>query len=416
MPPVQVRHATPQDHAAILALLEQASLPTDDLAGPANVRFWIAEAGGQLVGAVGLERYGTDGLLRSLVVVPDARRHGLGAALVEALERDARSDGVARLLLLTETAQTFFARLGYQVIARNAAPQTVQAHPQFHTLCPSSATCMDKSLGGPAAAGADAVADPWVLQSRDGPVVRLTLNRGARYNPLSFEMIEALDAALARVGDDPSARVIVLAAAGKGYCAGHDLKELRAHSADKAWTDALFDACSRMMVRLTQLPQPVIARVHGIATAAGCQLVSMCDLAVAADTATFALPGVNIGVFCSTPAVGVSRNVGRKRAMEMLLTGEPIDARQAVDWGLVNRAVPADQLDATVQGYAERIAARSGQVIGLGKRAFYEQVELGLRAAYQVAGDTMTCNLGFDDAAEGIDAFVGKRPPAWRNS
>jgi enoyl-CoA hydratase/carnithine racemase len=142
----------------------------------------------------------------------------------------------------------------------------------------------------------------------------------------------------------------------------------------------------------------------------------MCDLAVASDTATFALPGVNIGVFCSTPAVGVSRNIGRKRAMEMLLTGEPITAREAVDWGLVNRAVSMDQLDATVHAYAERIAARSGKVIGLGKRAFYQQIELGLRDAYELAGDTMTCNLGFDDAAEGVDAFVGKRPPAWRHS
>ena len=245
---------------------------------------------------------------------------------------------------------------------------------------------------------------------------RITLNRGDRYNPLSFEMIAALDRALEGVGADPTARVVVLAAAGKGFCAGHDLKELRAHRSDPAWTDALFDACGRLMIRITRLPQPVIARVHGIATAAGCQLVSMCDLAVAADTATFALPGVNIGVFCSTPAVGVSRNIGRKRAMEMLLTGDPVDARQAVEWGLVNRAVPMDRLDATVQHYADRIAARSGKVVGLGKRVFYEQVEKSLRDAYVVAGAAMTSNLGFDDAAEGVDAFVGKRPPAWRHS
>jgi len=416
MTPIRVRLATPQDHDAIVAMLEQASLPTDDLVGSTNVRFRVAEIDGRPVGAVGLERYGADGLLRSLVVDPNARNQGVSVALVEDLERGAHRDGVVQLLLLTQTAQALFARLGYEVIARDAAPQSIRSHPQFRALCPSSATCMRKLLGANNVAGGDAPVDPWVLQSRDGPVVRLTLNRGARYNPLSFEMIEALDAALASVGEDRSARVIVLAAEGKGFCAGHDLKELRDRSADKAWTDALFDTCARMMVRITQLPQPVIARAHGIATAAGCQLVSMCDLAVAADTATFALPGVNIGVFCSTPAVGVSRNIGRKRAMEMLLTGDPITAREAVDWGLVNRAVPMDQLDATVHAYAERIAARSGKVIGLGKRAFYQQVELGLRDAYELAGDTMTCNLGFDDAAEGVDAFVGKRPPAWRHS
>ncbi len=266
------------------------------------------------------------------------------------------------------------------------------------------------------AARPDAPAEPLVTTHAREGVVRLTLNRGARYNPLSMEMIAALDAALAAVADDAQARVVVLAAEGKGYCAGHDLRELRAHAGDDAWTQALFDACSRLMLRLTELPQPVIARVHGIATAAGCQLVSMCDLAVAADTATFALPGVNIGVFCSTPAVGVGRNIGRKQAMEMLLTGEPITAAQAVDWGLVNRAVPMEQLDATIAWFVERITARSARVIGLGKRAFYAQLEAGLREAYAQAGATMTCNLRYDDAAEGIDAFVAKRPPQWRNS
>jgi enoyl-CoA hydratase/carnithine racemase len=257
---------------------------------------------------------------------------------------------------------------------------------------------------------------PLVLQSSDGGVVRLTLNRGSRFNPLSMEMILALDAALEAVARDREARVVILAAEGKGFCAGHDLKEMRAHTVDPTWTQSLFDACSRMMLRIPQLPQPVIARVHGIATAAGCQLVSMCDLAFAADTATFALPGVNIGVFCSTPAVGVSRNIGRKHAMEMLLTGDMISASQAAEWGLINRAVPAGELDASIQHYVDRILARSGKVIGTGKRTFYEQLERDLAGAYDVAGRTMTCNLGFDDAAEGIDAFLGKRPPSWRES
>ncbi|MFO1428291.1 MAG: enoyl-CoA hydratase [Steroidobacteraceae bacterium] len=270
-------------------------------------------------------------------------------------------------------------------------------------------------------AGMNAATDPTaepacVLTSREDGIVRLTLNRGARFNPLSLAMIEALDAALAAVAADPAARVVVLAADGKGFCAGHDLKEMRAHAGDAAWQQRLFDGCSRMMQRITRLPQPVIARVHGIATAAGCQLVSMCDLAVAADTASFALPGVNIGVFCSTPAVGVARNVGRKRAMEMLLTGEMFSAAEAAAWGLVNRVVPATELDAAVQRYAERIAARSRKVIALGKQAFYAQLELGLDPAYRLAGETMTCNMAYDDAAEGIDAFIEKRPPAWRDA
>src|SRR5258708_8472382 len=169
-----------------------------------------------------------------------------------------------------------------------------------------------------------------------------------------------------------------------------------------------------MMVRITALPQPVIARVHGIATAAGCQLVSMCDLAVAVDTATFALPGVNIGVFCSTPAVGVARNVGRKQAMEMLLTGEGIDARTALAWGLVNRVVAADALDATVAHFTGLIQARSAATIRLGKAAFYAQIEQPIAGAYAATSEVMACNMLLDDASEGIDAFLGKRTPAWQ--
>jgi len=255
---------------------------------------------------------------------------------------------------------------------------------------------------------------PYVLKRAGNGVVTLTLNRGDRFNPLSSAMIAAIEAELDVLATDASARVIVLAAEGRGFCAGHDLKELRAHSTDKGWQQKLFADCSRMMMKLTQLPQPVIARVHGIATAAGCQLVSMCDLAVASQEAKFALPGVNIGVFCSTPAVGVARNVGRKRSMEMLLTGEMIDAPTALAWGLVNRVVPAAELDAAVMHFADLIRARSGYVIAAGKCAFYDQIERPLAGAYDVAGDTMACNLMYEDAAEGIDAFLGKRAPQWR--
>jgi enoyl-CoA hydratase/carnithine racemase len=249
-------------------------------------------------------------------------------------------------------------------------------------------------------------------EAADG-VVRLTLTRGERYNPLSREMIAALQAELDALAGDTSARVVVLAAEGRGFCAGHDLAEMRAHSDDAAWQSALFAECNRLMVALTTITQPVIARVHGIATAAGCQLVSMCDLAVAADTARFALPGVNIGVFCSTPAVGVARSVGRKRAMEMLLTGAPIDAATALDWGLVNRVVPAERLDAEVEELARAILARSAPVIANGKRTFYAQIDQPLDTAYAVAADAMVRDLSGPDAAEGIDAFLEKRPARW---
>lgn len=255
---------------------------------------------------------------------------------------------------------------------------------------------------------------PQVQRALDEGVLTLTLNRGERYNPLSSQMIAALDAELEAAADDDSIRVVVLAAAGKGFSAGHDLKEMRAHAADKTWQHELFDACSRMMMRLTTLPQPVVARVHGIATAAGCQLVSMCDLAIASEAARFALPGVNIGVFCSTPAVGVARNVGRKRAMEMLLTGELIDASTALAWGLVNRVVAVDALDAAVADVANAIKARSAATIRLGKQAFYAQIERPIAAAYAVTSEVMACNMLLEDASEGIDAFLGKRAPAWQ--
>jgi enoyl-CoA hydratase/carnithine racemase len=257
-------------------------------------------------------------------------------------------------------------------------------------------------------------AAPLVLREDSGGVVRLTLNRPDRFNPLSLEMIAALELILDAVAEDPAARVVVLGAGGRGFSAGHDLKEMRAHAGDEAWQRRLFDDCSRMMVKLTKMPQPVIARVHGIATAAGCQLVSMCDLAVASASATFALPGVNIGIFCTTPAVGVARNVARKRVMEMLLTGRPIDAPTALAWGLVNRVVPAGELDAAVQDFANAILSKSPAVIGAGKRAFYEQIDRPLGGAYEIAGPAMSRGALLEDAAEGIDAFLQKRPARWR--
>src|ERR1700757_2922989 len=248
-----------------------------------------------------------------------------------------------------------------------------------------------------------ATKQPFVLTTVVNGVATLTLNRPERFNPLSSQMIAAIQVELDAIASDPSVRVVILAAEGKGFCAGHDLKEMRSHTEDKGWQQGLFDACSRMMIALTEIPQPVIARVQGIATAAGCQLVSMCDLAVAADTATFGMPGVNIGVFCSTPAVGVVRNVGRKHAMEMLLTGEPIDAATAQSWGLVNRVVPGSRLDAEIRRFTDIILSRSPAAICFGKGAFYRQVDRPLGAAYNIASEVMACNLLLEDAAEGID-------------
>lgn len=254
---------------------------------------------------------------------------------------------------------------------------------------------------------------PYLLSRTDGPVLTLTLNRGDRYNPLSMAMLAALQEALDLAATNEAVRVVVLAAAGKGFSAGHDLKEMRGRTGDEAWQQKLFDDCGRVMLSLTRLPKPVIARVHGIATAAGCQLVSMCDLAIASETATFALPGVHVGIFCSTPAVGVARNIGRKRVMEMLLTGRPISAATALQWGLVNRVVAPDSLDQEVQAFADQIAAQSAATVALGKATFYRQVERGVEPAYQVAAEAMTCNMSYPDAAEGIDAFLGKRAPQW---
>lgn len=256
-------------------------------------------------------------------------------------------------------------------------------------------------------------AEPILLKEVSGGIATLTLNRPKQYNALSCAMLDALQSALEAIERDDSVRVVVIAANGPAFCAGHDLKEMRAHP-DKAFYDALFAQCSRFMLTMARLPKPVIAKVHGLATAAGCQLVAACDLAVAVDHAKFATSGINVGLFCSTPAVALSRNLSRKRALEMLLTGEFIDAATALDWGLVNRVVPADGLDAEVKRLAGAIIGKSPVAVAAGKRMFYPQLEVGLEEAYRQAADVMACNMMAEDAGEGIDAFIGKRPPVWR--
>jgi enoyl-CoA hydratase/carnithine racemase len=256
--------------------------------------------------------------------------------------------------------------------------------------------------------------EPLVLRSdRADGLTTLILNRPGQFNSLSQEMLTAIQAELDAIAASESVRVVVIAGAGKAFCAGHDLKEMRANP-DKGWMQALFKQCGKLMLTITQMQQPVIARVHGIATAAGCQLVSMCDLAVAADVAKFAVSGINVGLFCSTPAVGLARNLGRKAALEMLLTGDFIDAMEAKAKGLVNRVVPADALDAEVERLAGSILAKSAVAVRIGKGMFYEQLEMGLADAYDYASEVMACNMMSDDAGEGIDAFMQKRKPEYR--
>jgi enoyl-CoA hydratase/carnithine racemase len=252
-----------------------------------------------------------------------------------------------------------------------------------------------------------------LLRRDDSGVTTLTLNRPQQFNSLSFEMLETLIAAIDEIARDESVRVVVLAGEGKAFCAGHDLKEMRGNHTLE-FQQRLFRLCGKFMMKLTELPQPVIARVHSIATAAGCQLVSMCDLAVAADTSRFAVSGINVGLFCATPSVGLARNMGRKEAFEMLVTGDFIDAHEAQRRGLVNRVVPLEQLDAEVAKLAASILAKSPLAIRMGKQMFYKQLEMGLDAAYQLASETMACNAMCEDAAEGIDAFIAKRKPAFK--
>ena len=241
----------------------------------------------------------------------------------------------------------------------------------------------------------------------------LTLNRPGQFNSLSEALLSALQKELDAIAADETVRVVVLAGAGKAFCAGHDLKEMRANHS-KTYMQGLFKQCAEVMLTLTRMPQPVIARVHGIATAAGCQLVSMCDLAVAADVAKFAVSGINVGLFCSTPAVGLARNLGRKATLEMLLTGDFIDAMEARAKGLVNRVVPADALDAEIEALAGSILAKSAVAIRMGKGMFYQQLEMGLADAYAYAGEVMACNMMSEDAGEGIDAFMQKRKPNYK--
>ena len=257
--------------------------------------------------------------------------------------------------------------------------------------------------------------EPVLLEALEHGVLRLTLNRPAQRNALSVGLMTALAQALDRAAADRDARIVVIAGAGPAFCAGHDLREMRADPRREAYATA-FAQSSALMLKIVQLPKPVIAEVHGVATAAGCQLVATCDLAVAAEDARFATPGVDIGLFCSTPMVALTRAVGRKPAMEMLLTGELVDAQTARTIGLVNRVVPRTELTAATTALAEQIAAKSAFTMAIGKEAFYRQAELGLADAYRYASEVMTKNMLARDAAEGIDAFLSKRPPVWQDA
>lgn len=253
-----------------------------------------------------------------------------------------------------------------------------------------------------------------VLREDRVGVTTLWLNRPRQYNALSEAVLIALQQELTDIAQNEAIRVVVLAAKGKAFCAGHDLKEMRATPSQEYYTD-LFNQCSRMMMAINQLPQPVIARVQGLATAAGCQLVAACDLAVAADTAQFATSGIRFGLFCSTPAVAVSRNLSRKKALEILLTGDFMDARSAEAEGLINRAVPPEQLDEAVQQLVQAILAKSAVAVRTGKEMFYQQIELGMAPAYEYASTVMACNMMAEDALDGVQAFLDKRQPVWQH-
>lgn len=254
---------------------------------------------------------------------------------------------------------------------------------------------------------------PLLLREDAGGIATLTLNRPAQMNLLTGAMLDALQSAFDAIAADRSVRVVVLAAAGRGFCAGHDLKEIQALG-EQPKIAALFEQCSRMMQTITALPQPVIARVQGAAAAAGCQLVAQCDLAIASDAAKFTTPGVNWGFFCSTPGVAVGRNLSRKRALELLITGEVIDARTALDWGLVNRVVPAESIVAATTEFARVIAAKPPATVAAGKRAFYRQMDMGTEAAYALAGQVIAESFAHPEGREGMVAFIEKRKPDFR--
>ncbi|MCY7387428.1 MAG: enoyl-CoA hydratase [Burkholderiales bacterium] len=251
-----------------------------------------------------------------------------------------------------------------------------------------------------------------LLISQSDGVVMLTLNRPTKFNALSLAALYALHAALDSIRDDDTTRVVVIAANGTAFCAGHDLKEMRAAN-DQAFVTNMFRLCSDLMLKIARLPVPVIAEVNGMATAAGCQLVAQCDLAVAADHAKFAVSGINLGLFCATPAVPLSRTISRKRAAEMLMTGDFIDATTALDWGLVNRVVAADALRAETLKLAQTLKAKPRAALALGKALLYRQMEAGIEAAYADASDTIACNFTQAEAQEGIAAFLEKRKPVW---
>jgi enoyl-CoA hydratase/carnithine racemase len=258
-------------------------------------------------------------------------------------------------------------------------------------------------------------AEPVLTRRDEAAIATITLNRPRQYNALSSALLEALHAELDRLAKDESVRVVIVTGEGKAFCSGHDLKEMRA-LASQAEVEALFARCSEMMQKLTALPQPVIAAVNGIATAAGCQLVAQCDLAVAADDARFATSGINLGLFCSTPAVPISRNVSRKRAAEMTFLGDFIDAGKALDWGLVNRVVPAARLLEGAREVAEALKTKPRESLAMGKALFYRQLDKPLAAAYADATKTIACNMASEVAREGIDAFFARRTPRWRDS
>ena len=258
-------------------------------------------------------------------------------------------------------------------------------------------------------------AEPLLLRDNADGLVTLTLNRPRQFNALSMDLLEALQSTLDDIAKDPSIRVVVIAANGKAFCPGHDLKEMLANRTQE-FIGGLFDKCCDVMLTISRLPQPVIARVHGIATAAGCQLVAACDLAVASSDARFATSGVNLGLFCATPGVAVSRNVSRKQALEMLLTGEFIDAATALQWGLVNRVVPLDQLNSAVRELAGHLLSKPAAVLASGKKFFYQQIEMDMAPAYKLASQVITDNMLGPDALEGVGAFAEKRKPKWRDN
>jgi len=256
---------------------------------------------------------------------------------------------------------------------------------------------------------------PLLQRSDDGGIATLTLNRPQARNSLSLALLQALSAEFECLAADATIRVVVLAGTGPAFCAGHDLREMREANFAPSLMERIFGECSKVMLAITRLPKPVIAQVHGVATAAGCQLVASCDLAVAAADARFATPGVNIGLFCSTPMVALSRAVGRKAAMQMLLEGDLIGADKALEFGLINEIVAPERLAERVRTRALTLAAKSAMTLAIGKTAFYRQIEMGLDEAYAYATQVMIDNMAAEDAQEGISAFLDKRPPAWRD-